>query len=126
MLDNVVSADWSRDGKLAVSRILDGKCRLEFPAGKVLLESNGYIDNVRFSPANDSIAFMDHPFTGDDRGTVGWVDLKGNKRTLTPEWEGELGLAWSPDGKEVWFTATNSGEHRSLLPLPSAARAGSY
>ena len=23
------------------------------------------------------------------------VDLKGNKRTLTPEWIGEQGLAWS-------------------------------
>jgi len=36
------------------------------------------------------------------------VDVKGKKLTLTPEWIGEQGLAWSPDGSEVWFTATSS------------------
>ena len=90
---------------------------LEYPVGKVLYENLGYISHMRFSPGGDAIAFMDHPIPGDDRGTVVLVDLIGNKRTLTPEWEGEEGLAWYPDGSEVWFTATSSGEHRTLYAV---------
>jgi sugar lactone lactonase YvrE len=72
----------------------------------VLYETIGWISHIRVFPREDAIAFMEHPFRADDRGTVAVVDLNGNKRTLTPEWSGEYGLAWSPDGSEVWFTAT--------------------
>jgi hypothetical protein len=109
LLDNVIAADWSRDGtQLAVARSENGKCHLEYPIGKLLYETIGWISHMRLAPQGDAIAFMDHPILGDDRGTVMIVDLKGNKRTLTPEWIGEQGLAWSSDGSEVWFTATSS------------------
>ena len=109
MLDNVIAADWSRDGtQLAVARCENGKCRLEYPIGKPLYETIDWISHMRISPQGDAIAFMDHPISGDDRGTVMMVDLKGNQRKLTPEWDGEQGLAWSPDGSEVWFTANRS------------------
>jgi eukaryotic-like serine/threonine-protein kinase len=109
LLDNVIAADWSRDAtQLAVARFENGKCRLEYPIGKPLYETIGWISHMRLAPQGDAIAFMDHPISGDDRGTVMIVDLKGNKHTLTPEWIGEQGLAWSPDGSEVWFTATSS------------------
>ena len=40
LLENVEYADWSPDGKdLAIVRIKNGKCRLEFPTGKVLYET---------------------------------------------------------------------------------------
>ena len=134
LLDHVVAADWSPDGtKLAVTRIENGKYRLEYPIGNQLYETNGYISHMRFSPQGDGIAFMDHPRSGDDRGTVAVVDLKGNKRSLTPEWIGEQGLAWSPDGSEVWFTAarsydwsrdlyavSRSGKERLVLRAPGA------
>jgi len=59
---------------------------------------------------------MDHPIRGDDRGTVMMLDLQGNKHALTPEWAGEEGLAWSPNGSEVWFTATDAhGMHHVAL-----------
>jgi len=108
LLDHVISADWSPDGTLAVARVENGKCHLEYPMGKPLYETIGWISHMRFSPQADVIAFMDHPLQGDDRGAVVIVDLKGNKHTVTLEWGGEQGLAWSPDGREVWFTATNS------------------
>jgi Tol biopolymer transport system component len=111
LLDNVGAADWSPDGtKLAVVQCTNGKCRLEYPIGHSLYETTGFITPMRFSPRGDAIAFMNHPLLGDDRGTVMMVDLNGHQRTLTREWEGEDGLAWSPDGKEVWFTATNDFE----------------
>jgi eukaryotic-like serine/threonine-protein kinase len=134
LLDNVIAADWSPDGtQLAVARCESGKCRLEYPIGKSLYETTDWISHMRVSPQGDAIAFMDHPISGDDRGAVKIVDLKGNQRRLTPEWEGEQGLAWSPDGREVWFTATatydwsralyavtRSGKQRLVLQAPAA------
>ncbi len=123
LLDDVASADWSPDGKqLAVSHYVSGKWRLEFPIGKVLYETIGSLSDVRFSPQGDAIAFMEHPNSGDDRGTVGLTDLSGNKRVLTPEWAGEQGLAWSPDGSEVWFTAIQARERGR--PLFAVNRSG--
>jgi hypothetical protein len=134
LLDNVIAADWSPDAtQLAITRIENGKYRLEYPIGKPLYETNGYISDVRFSPRGGAIAFMDHPRRGDDRGTVAVVDLKGSKRELTKEWVGEQGLAWSSDGNEIWFTAarsydwsrelfavSQSGKQRLVLRVPGA------
>jgi Tol biopolymer transport system component len=53
----------------------------------------------------------------DDRGSVAIVDLNGNKRTLSGFWESLRGLAWSPRGDEVWFSATRSGMSRGLYAV---------
>ena len=42
------------------------------------------------------------------------VDLSGKKSDLTQRWASAFGLAWSPSGDEVWFTATATGFSRSL------------
>ena len=48
VLDNVKDADWSPDGTgLAVVRRVKGRDRLEFPIGKVLYESQGFISFPR-------------------------------------------------------------------------------
>ena len=124
LLRHAVAADWSPDGsQLAVARFENGKCRLEYPIGTPLYETIGYIDNVRFSPQGEAIAFMDHPVVGDDRGTVAFVDLKANKRILTHEWDGEAGLAWSAGGGEVWFTATDGQDwHRELYAVSRSGK----
>jgi dipeptidyl aminopeptidase/acylaminoacyl peptidase len=123
LLDNIGVADWSPDGaRLAVAKFENGKCRLEYPVGTVLYETLGYISNVRFSPQGDSLAFMDHPQLADDRGSVVLVDLKGNKHFLTSEWAGEQGLAWSADGKEIWFTATDGSDVRTLYAVSRSGK----
>lgn len=124
VLGDVTSADWSPDGaQLAVARMENGKSRVEYPIGKPLYETIDWITHLRISPQGDAIAFMDHPLPGDDRGTVAIVDLKGNKRPLTSEWTGEEGLAWSPDGSEVWFTASNTVDsERNLYAVSRAGR----
>ena len=39
-------------------------------------------------------------------GYVATVDLRRNKKTLTEYWAGNAsGLAWSPSGDEILFTA---------------------
>jgi Tol biopolymer transport system component len=106
ILDGVREADWSPDGSdLAVIRDIGGKDRLEFPAGKVLCETGGYFSGPRFSPSGDRIAFFEHPFKYDDRGEVAVVDLAGKKTVLSEGYWGEEGLAWSPAGDEIMFSA---------------------
>jgi serine/threonine protein kinase len=130
LLADVRWADWDPQGNLAVVNYVDGHSRLEYPIGKVLIQSGGWISNIRFSPQGDRIAFMDHPALWDNRGTVCVVDRAGHVQTLTPEYESEEGVAWHPNGKEIWFTAiekgnnlnlkavTLSGKIRTILDLP--------
>jgi eukaryotic-like serine/threonine-protein kinase len=111
VLEDVEWADWSPDGNsLAVVRNVAGHDRLEYPAGKVLYESGGgWISYPRVSPKGDYVAFMDHPNQGDDGGSIAVVDVNGKKKELTREWYGTQGLAWAPDGQEIWFTASELG-----------------
>ena len=82
VLEHVQWADWAPDGSgLAVVRDYDGQNRLEYPVGKVLYETGGWIGHPRFSPQGDKIAFLDHPVQGDDRGSVAIVDLNGKKKS---------------------------------------------
>ena len=115
-------ADWDPKGGLAVVHHWNGRSRLEFPVGKVLYETTGDITYIRFSPDGREIAFMDHPALYDDRGSVGVVDLKGQKTTLTRQWGSEDGLAWSPGGTEIWFTAVDRGYDRDLWAVNLSGR----
>ncbi len=117
LLPGAEGADWSPSGELAVVRHVGDKARLEYPIGRVLYESGGWIEAPRFSPSGDSIAFLDHPIFPDDRGSVAIVDLNGNKKTLSGFWESMRGLAWGPRGDEVWFAATRSGVARALYAV---------
>ena len=117
VLANVRWADWDKTGSLAVVNYANGHSRLEYPIGKLLYESTGWISNIRFSPQADKIAFMNHPKLWDQRGTLCVVDLAGKINTLTPEWESEQGVAWRPDGKEIWFTAVKSGTNLNLMAV---------
>ena len=116
--EGIQDADWAPDGSsLLVVRDVNGKARVEFPMGKVLYETSGHVSYARLSPKGDRIAFLDHPFALDDAGTVAVVDLAGRKTTLTSKWASEHGLAWSPSGDEIWFTATEAGANRSLYAV---------
>ena len=115
LFESVQWADFSRDGKeLAIVRTVDGKSRLEFPPGKVLFETMGFVGDPRFSPKGDRIAFVEHPVPNDDGGTVAIVDLAGKKKTVSGSYATIAGLAWSPDGSEVWYTAAEVGANRAL------------
>jgi eukaryotic-like serine/threonine-protein kinase len=117
LVSDVRWADWDPAGKLAVVHNVQGHSRLEYPIGKVLYESGGWISNIRFSPQGDKIAFMDHPALWDTRGVVSVVDGAGQVRTLSREWDCERGLAWRPDGKEIWFSATEKGNNTNLMAV---------
>ncbi|HEY2352402.1 MAG TPA: protein kinase, partial [Candidatus Acidoferrum sp.] len=115
LLDNVEAADWAPGGEsMAVVHVVNGQSRIEYPIGKVLYQTPGWISNLRFSAKGDRLAFIDHNLLGDDGGTVSVVDLDGKKADLTDRWASAVGAAWSPSGDEIWFTATSTGFSRSL------------
>ncbi len=130
MNEGVRGADWSLDGKsLVVVRDHEGKWRIEFPIGKVVHETEDLISCPRLSPRGDRIAF----WTSRDlsSASVETVDLAGKHSVLAGPWKRGGGLAWSPDGREVWFSAnqggwqsplyavTPSGQMRVVTRLPS-------
>ena len=123
VLEGAQEADWAPDGaSLAAVRRVEGRHRLEFPIGKVLYETAGWVSHPRVSPDGRRVAFLDHPIYGDDRGSVAVVDLLGARKTLTPEWSSTQGLAWTPDGREIWFTSSEKGLNSSLRAVTPAGR----
>ncbi|MFI5181260.1 MAG: protein kinase [Thermoanaerobaculia bacterium] len=123
ILENVEFADYSPDGRdIAVVRVVSGRRRLEYPVGKVLYETTGWVGSPRFSPRGDRIAFLDHPVLGDDGGAVALLDLAGKKSTITPVFATASGLAWSSDGSEIWFTAAEVGGNRALHAVAPSGR----
>jgi eukaryotic-like serine/threonine-protein kinase len=123
ILEDAQWADWAPDGgSLAVVRDVGGRNRLEFPIGKVLYETAGWISHPSVSPNGDLVAFVDHLARGDDGGKVAVVDLSGKSRHLTGIFESMQGLAWSPGGREIWFTAAPTGGNRALWAVTPSGR----
>lgn len=108
-------ADLAPDGKsfaIAVER--EGRSTLEYPIGTKLYESASGLSTPRISPDGERVAFLEHPILQDDRGFVAVVDRKGTRIVLTPEFASTSGLAWHPNGKEIWFTAAEVGSQNAL------------
>jgi len=117
--------DWGPGGKrLAVVRSVGGHQQLEFPAGNVLYQTTGGIVSPRVSTKEDMIAFVEQPLVaGAGTGWVATVDLKGNKKNLTELWLGIInGLAWSPSGDEILFTAAPYSITTSLYAVNRSGR----
>jgi Tol biopolymer transport system component len=106
-LEHVAGADWSPDGKdLAIVRV-GQEGRVEYPIGRVLFRGN-LVFCPRVSRSGDAVAFV--------AGTgVHVVDRAGKILQLTPRApRGPNSLAWSPDGREVWFGASFHGDEWAI------------
>ena len=125
MLTDVVAADWSPDGTtLAVAKETTESNRLESPPGKSLFDPppNAWIGDVRFSPDGKRIAFLVHPLRGDNLGSLYVTDLAGKATKLSGEWPGIQGVAWRPDGREVWFAADAAAAANSIYAVDLSGR----
>ncbi len=116
-------ADWSPDGKgLTVVRDVGGRADLFYPDDHLVYASNGWVSHPRFSPDGKWIAFLDHPTAGDD-GVVVLIPADGRTRkTLASGYSTVQGLAWRPDGKEIWFTGASEGNGRFLSAVTPEGR----
>ena len=115
--DGVHEADWGPARQFAIIREVGGMTRVECPIGKVLFQAAGWQSNIRVSPDGTKVAFLDHPWRGNDAGNVAVVDMEGNLKVLSTGWSSAQGLAWSPDGREVWFTAFRAESSRTLYAV---------
>jgi dipeptidyl aminopeptidase/acylaminoacyl peptidase len=78
--------------------------------------------DLRISPDGRTIAFADHPLFGDNRGTIASVTLSGHKETLTPQFSGTLGLAWSRNGHELYFSAHDSTHQMVIMAVSTGGK----
>jgi eukaryotic-like serine/threonine-protein kinase len=137
VVDHVVSADWTADGsEMAVIHESQGKFRVEFPLGKVIYESEIWLNFLRISPRGDAVAFVQYATGGADAGWAVILDRNGKLIARSPrQFASVEGLAWPPQGAEVWFGATSthawanaihaltfSARDRIILRLPGMLR----
>ena len=122
----VEGADWDPAGEhLAVvhSPGVGAPSRLEY-RGRELHRSKGSIQSPRFSPDGRRVAFLEDSEGLGRGGKVAVVDLDGGAhRYLTDYWFRARGVTWSPDGDEVWFTATKGRANRQLLAVDLEGKA---
>jgi DNA-binding winged helix-turn-helix (wHTH) protein/Tol biopolymer transport system component len=115
--EKVDAADTSPDGNNIVAvRNWGSRSTIEWPLGKAVAEAS-FPSHLRLSPRGDRIAFLEHTTPGDDRGSVVTIDRAGRRTELSSEWGSSEGLAWSPRGDEVWFTAARTGSNCSLMAV---------
>ena len=125
LVEDAEYADWSPDGSaLAVVRVVGPRSRLEYPLNHVLYETTGWISHPRFSPDGRRIAFLDHPTSADNDGTVMLCDEDGSARTLTQRWQVVESLAWAPAGDEIWFSAAGAGDPSGTPVLRAVTLSG--
>ena len=122
--EDVQYADWDGEGReLVVVRAAGGKTLLEYPVGKTLYETAGWLSHVRVSSDGRRAAFLDHPSAIETRGFVSLIDLASGKRErLGPEWPTVDGLAWNPSGREIWISAAGERELRSIYAVGLSGR----
>jgi eukaryotic-like serine/threonine-protein kinase len=105
VVGDVWAADWTPDGKtLAVVRRAANENRIEMPPGQVLVSGSSFYFALRVSPDGRRVAFVENPGLYFN-GFICVVDDRGRKTTLTRELPDVRSLAWTPDGREVWFAA---------------------
>jgi len=115
VLDNVQDADWAANGEsMAVVRYVpeNNHWRLEYPAGKVLIDGINWMSHPKISPDGKWIAFADHENTGgDDEGSVAVIGADGKvpEKKLSSGWTSLQGILWSAASDEIWFTSTSTG-----------------
>jgi hypothetical protein len=119
LMENVIAAAFGPGDAMMVVRRVGARFALEYPAGHELV-SRPWAIMARLSPDGARIAWVDAPVAGDDRGSVVMTDSEGRELARSRTFWSVSGLAWGPEGREVWFTAADTGVLRTVRALSEA------
>jgi Tol biopolymer transport system component len=117
VLAGVFDADWAPDGTLAVVRHEGERSWVEYPVGTRVYEPGNGVFYVRLSPDGTLLAVVQQEVLGGGAEWLTIIDRDGtmlsqSRKRAATIWSS---LAWTPDGREVWFTAAEiagrSGVH---------------
>jgi Tol biopolymer transport system component len=108
VLDRAYDADWAPDGSLAAVRLDGRRMWLEYPPGKTCYEPRNAVNVVRISPDGALLAVVEQQVMG---GGAEWLTILDRGCAVVSRSQKfssvvQDGLAWTPDGREVWFTAS--------------------
>lgn len=122
--ENVEDADWDPSGqRLAVAVSIAGQSWIEYDGRRLYApETGSSIRFVRVSRDGQRIAFLEDPTGRGVGGYVKVVDSGGTPTALTAEWASVRGVAWSPRGDEIWFTAGAERTNRALRAVDLKGR----
>ena len=127
VMDKVEFADWGPSDTIAVTLDTGVGDRLEYPVGTMLYEAPGPIHQIRVAPDGASVAFWE-VVHGTSSVTV--IDRSRQKRSLSDGWLDVDGLAWTANGRQIWFAGksaergwgvyavSTAGDLRLLLSSP--------
>lgn len=131
--ESVFDMDWIPDGaRLAVVTSGNGSASpqpdtsprqttLEFPVGHQVSSDTVFTWGIRVSPRGDRLACFEQPSFSRGDGSIVRVDLSG-KRTVLCGVKGFTGLAWGPDGNEIWYSDFKEGSSSLWAVTPSGHR----
>src|SRR5207249_2081180 len=95
---------------LAIVREAENRSRIEFPIGHRLYDTADQIGALRVSRKGDLVAFAERPAGISGTWSIATLDSNGRKTTVGSGWPGDfIDLAWSPDGREIWFDTRQGG-----------------
>jgi len=126
LLEHVVNADWAPDGSLAVI-LHDGAYRrawVQYPIGRTLYEPKGALNVIRVSPDGASLALIEQEVFGGGPEWLTIIDRNGTVVSRSQRWGSSVGdgLAWTPNGREVWFTASEVGGRAAVHAMTRYGR----
>jgi hypothetical protein len=107
--ESVQEAAFEKDGEsLVVARYEGTGLVIERPKGTVVFRTDGWVSSLRLDRDGERLAFVHLPYPNDSAGGITVVDRAGKATELTTGWMDVNGVAWSPDGSEVWFSGTGA------------------
>jgi len=86
--------------------------------GTLAWETPYSIHSLRVSPRGDQVACFSEPSTIRGTGKIVVLDATG-RRTELADVVGFTGLAWGPDGQEIWYSLEAEGSSRIFALAPS-------
>jgi hypothetical protein len=92
---------------------------VEYPRGNKIYDVTHGINTVRISPDGKLIALLEEEMFGGGLQWLTIIDRSGAVRGSSKKKGAaqESSLAWTPDGREVWFTASEVGGHGTVYAM---------